>query len=151
MKKNKFLVINGPNINLLGKREPEIYGKLTLEDVQKHTEEKLKNHTLEIDWFQSNVEGEIVSKIQEASQKDYCALIINPAAYSHTSVAILDALKIVPYDVIEVHLSNTHSREEFRQNKITAGAATAVMEGLGKNSYFLAIYSKLIDTDLLIK
>ena len=148
MKKNKFLVINGPNINLLGKREPDVYGSLTLEDIQKYTEEKLKNYQVEIEWFQSNIEGEIVSKIQEASQKDFCSLIINPAAYSHTSVAILDALKVVPYEIVEVHISNTHSREEFRQNKLTAGAAMTVMEGLGKKAYFLAIYSQLLDREL---
>jgi len=147
MKKNKFLVINGPNINLLGKREPEVYGSLTLKEIEKYTQEKLKSYNLEIEWFQSNIEGEIVSKIQVASQGDFCALIINPAAYSHTSIAILDALKIIPFNIIEVHISNTHTREEFRQNKITASASKIVMEGLGKNAYFLAIYSQLIEKE----
>lgn len=140
----KFLVINGPNLNMLGKREPHIYGNLTLDEIKNHTEKALSNYKVTIDWFQSNIEGEIVVKIQEASQGNYDALIINPAAYSHTSVAIHDALKLVPFDVIEVHLSNTHSREEFRNVKITAKAATAVMEGLGKDAYQIAIYSQLI-------
>lgn len=140
--KTKFLIINGPNLNKLGTREPEIYGSLTLSDIEKHTLHKLQNHQVQLEWFQSNIEGEIVEKIQQSIGK-YKALIINPAAYSHTSVAILDALKLLDFPIIEVHLSNTHKREEFRQIKLTAKASTAIMEGLGKDAYYLAVLSQL--------
>lgn len=129
---------------MLGDREPQIYGDETLGQIMEYTQKKLENFPVEIEWFQSNHEGEIVSKIQEAVKKNYKALIINPAAFSHYSIAILDALKMVPFPVIEVHLSNTHRREEFRKTKVTAMASAIVLEGLGKNSYFLAIYSQLI-------
>lgn len=145
MAKSKFLIINGPNLNKLGKREPEIYGKLTLEDIQKLTEKKLNSYPVELDWFQSNIEGEIVDKIQQFSETNADALIINPAAYSHTSVAILDALKLVKCPIIEVHLSNTHHREDFRSLKLTAKASTIIMEGLGEISYYLAVLSQLGD------
>ena len=143
--KKKFLIINGPNLNLLGTREPEIYGALSLEQIIKHTETKLSEHDVDLDWYQSNIEGEIVSKIQEAAKSGTInALVINPAAYSHTSIAILDALKLLKCNVIEVHLSNTHAREDFRSTKITAKASKSIMEGFGKDTYFLAIYSQLI-------
>lgn len=145
MAKAKFLVINGPNLNNLGQREPEIYGSQTLQDIIKLTEKKLASHPVELEWFQSNIEGEIVNKIQEFSENDGVALIINPAAYSHTSVAILDALKMVKKPVVEVHLSNTHHREEFRSVKLTAKASTIIMEGLGSISYYLAVLSQLDD------
>lgn len=145
MKSKKFLIINGPNLNMLGKREPEVYGTDSLADIQKYTEEKLKSESVSLEWFQSNIEGEIVSKIQEAFDKNEIdALIINPGAYSHTSVAIYDALLILKTKIIEVHLSNTHKRESFRQSKLTARASTIIMEGLGKNAYLLAIKSQLI-------
>ncbi len=129
---------------MLGEREPQIYGEETLAQIVEYTQKKLENFSVEIEWFQSNHEGEIVTKIQESLKKNYRALIINPAAFSHYSIAILDALKMVPFTVIEVHLSNTHRREEFRKTKLTAMASNIIMEGLGKNSYFLAIYSQLI-------
>jgi len=129
---------------MLGEREPQIYGDETLAQIVEYTQKKLENFSVEIEWFQSNHEGEIVTKIQESLKKNYRALIINPAAFSHYSIAILDALKMVPFTVIEVHLSNTHKREEFRKTKLTAMASNIIMEGLGKNSYFLAIYSQLI-------
>lgn len=148
MTTKNFLVINGPNLNLLGKREPEIYGSRTLEDIQEWTEaelRKLSSHQVKLDWFQSNIEGEIVTKIQAARESSYDACIINPAAYSHTSVAILDALKMLEIPVIEVHLSNTHRRESFRQVKLTAKASTIIMEGLGHISYYFAVLSQLKD------
>ncbi|MBL6988443.1 MAG: 3-dehydroquinate dehydratase [Bacteriovoracaceae bacterium] len=145
MKEKRFLVINGPNLGLLGKREPEVYGNLTLEQIQDYTNEKLKFlGKISIDWFQSDIEGEIISKIGKSIDEDYNALIINPAGYSHTSVAILDALKMLPFPVIEVHLSNTHRREEYRQQKLTAKASTSIIEGLGKDAYYIAIYSQLL-------
>lgn len=145
MTRSKFLVINGPNLNKLGKREPEIYGDQTLEDIQKLTERKLASSPVELEWYQSNVEGEIVEKIQRFAETRARALIINPAAYSHTSVAIYDALKMVKQPVVEVHLSNTHHREEFRSVKLTAKASTIIMEGLGPLSYYLAVLSQLDD------
>lgn len=143
---DKFLVINGPNLNLLGEREPEIYGHLNLADIEKYTNEKLKSfgYNVDVDWFQSNGEKEIIERIHTASEGEYKALIINPAAFSHTSIAILDALRVVKCAVIEVHLSNTNQREEFRSNKITAKSSTAVIEGLKEKGYFLAILSQLI-------
>ncbi len=139
----KFLVINGPNLNMLGKREPEIYGSDSLEDIQQWTDEKVKTKALTT-WYQSNIEGEIVTRIQKASTEDYDALIINPGGYAHTSVAIHDALKILKFPVIEVHLSQVYKREEFRHTLLTAKAASAIMSGLGKQSYYIAIQS-LID------
>ena len=143
----KFMVINGPNLNLLGSREPEIYGSDTLKDLEEYTNEKLKEYSKEeacIEWFQSNLEGEIVEKIQLLINSDYSALIINPAAYSHTSVAILDALKMLNIPIIEVHLSNTHLRDAYRQQKLTAKSSTIIMEGLGKKAYLFGILSQLI-------
>lgn len=140
----KFLIINGPNLNLLGTREPEIYGKLTLHEIIDFTEQSLKGEAVELLWFQSNIEGEIVSRIQSAITEGFQALIINPAAYSHTSVAIYDALQMMKIPVIEVHLTNTHRREEFRQTKLTAKASTIIMEGLGKTTYLTAVKSQLL-------
>lgn len=129
---------------MLGTREPEIYGSLTLKEIIDFTEKSLSNKNCELVWFQSNIEGEIVTKIQDSLKQDFSALVINPGAYSHTSVAILDALHMVKIPVIEVHLSNTHRREEFRQTKLTAKASTIIMEGLGKNAYLMAISSQLL-------
>lgn len=143
----KIMVINGPNLNLLGTREPEIYGNKTLQEIEELTNLKLESYQVQVDWFQSNIEGELVTKVQEVESKNYDALIINPAAYSHTSVAILDALKMLKVNIVEVHLSNTHLREEFRQTKLTAKASTIIMEGLGVNVYFMGILSQLIDKD----
>lgn len=137
----KYLVLNGPNLNTLGTREPEIYGSVTLEEIRKRTEEKLKNYQLQTTWFQSNLEGELVEKIQQAKTQGYDALIINPAGYSHTSVAIYDALKTIEMPVIEVHLTNVHAREDFRQTLLTAKAASKIMCGLGQDAYFMAILS----------
>jgi 3-dehydroquinate dehydratase-2 len=147
----KFLIINGPNLNCLGRRQPEIYGTFSLEDIKAYTTKKanLITKNVETDWFQSNIEGEIVERIQLASQEDYSTLIINPAAYSHTSVAILDALKLIQYNVVEVHLSNTYNRESFRQTRLTAKSSDAIIEGLGKEVYFLGIMSQLNEEDFL--
>ncbi len=130
---------------MLGTREPEVYGQLTLTDIKNYTIENLDKQMVNTEWFQSNVEGEIVSKIQElAKTSDFNGLVINPAAYSHTSVAIYDALMILQIPIVEVHLTNTHKREEFRQVKITARAAKYCMEGLGKNAYLMAIKTLLL-------
>ena len=139
----KILIINGPNLNMLGKREPEVYGTETLEDIRLWTDGKIKNQAVTT-WYQSNVEGEIVTRIQEAHSQDFDALIINPGGYAHTSVAIHDALKILKIPVIEVHLSQVYKREEFRHTLLTAKVASAIMSGLGKQSYYIAIHS-LVD------
>ncbi|MBK23716.1 MAG: type II 3-dehydroquinate dehydratase [Halobacteriovorax sp.] len=139
----KILVINGPNLNMLGKREPEIYGKDTLESIEKETTSWAQSNSVGLVWFQSNIEGEIVTRIQQACDESFDGIIINPGGYSHTSVAILDSLKLFPKPIIEVHISNTNKREEFRNVKITAQASTSVLEGFGKKGYILAIQSFL--------
>jgi 3-dehydroquinate dehydratase II len=144
---NNFLVINGPNLNLLGEREPEIYGHLTLHEIIAFTEDKLKSiPNLNLEWFQSNSEGEIISRIQESRNEKLRSLIINPGGYAHTSVAILDSLRMIKVPVIEVHLSNIHLREEYRLTRLTAKASSIVMDGLGKNCYAMAILSQLFDS-----
>lgn len=143
----KFMVINGPNLNLLGSREPDVYGKDTLKDIEEYTSRQLStilDEEIEVEWFQSNLEGEIVEKIQQLISGDFQSLIINPAAYSHTSVAILDALKMLNIPIVEVHMSNTHTREAYRQQKLTAKTSTIIMEGLGKKAYLFGILSQLI-------
>ncbi len=143
----KFMVINGPNLNLLGTREPNVYGKDTLKDIEEYTCKQLRTileEEVEVEWFQSNLEGEIVEKIQQLVNDEFEALIINPAAYSHTSVAILDALKMLNIPVVEVHMSNTHLREAYRQEKLTAKSSTIIMEGLGKKAYLFGILSQLL-------
>lgn len=127
---------------MLGLREPEVYGHETLDDLRKYTESKVAG-LVSLDWYQSNVEGEIVTRIQGAHSQNYDAIIINPGGYAHTSVAIHDALKILKIPVIEVHLSQIYKREEFRHTLLTAKAATAIMGGFGKDAYYLAIYSQL--------
>ena len=143
MNSSTFLIINGPNLNMLGTREPEIYGTLTLKEIQDFTSTSLEKDNVSLEWYQSNIEGEIVTKIQEATKKNYKALIINPGAYAHTSVAIYDALTMIKCPVIEVHISNTHRREDFRQIKLTAKASTIIMEGLGKIAYLTAVKTQL--------
>ncbi len=134
----RILVINGPNLNMLGTRQPEIYGSETLSDIETACREKAAELGLEIDFFQSNHEGEIVTAIQQARGK-FDAIVINPAAYSHTSVAILDALLACDIKVVEVHLSNIHRREEFRRFSYVSKAADGVICGFGKQGYLLAL------------
>ncbi|EQC49781.1 dehydroquinase class II [Bacteriovorax sp. DB6_IX] len=131
---------------MLGTREVEIYGSMNLKDIEKFTRDTISKlgHKVDQEWFQSNSEEEIINKIHELASSDVDCLVINPAAFSHTSVAILDALSILKCPVIEVHLSNTNRREEFRQKKITAKSSTGVIEGIGYKVYSLAILSQLI-------
>ncbi len=136
-KNMKILIINGPNINLLGRRESEHYGEFTYKDLTKYFDDIAKKFGVDITYLQSNLEGEIINFIQEAG--NYNGLVINPAGYSHTSVAILDALKVLNIPIIEVHISNIYSREEFRQTTITARAANGVISGLGKEGYMHAV------------
>jgi 3-dehydroquinate dehydratase-2 len=131
-------VLSGPNLNLLGTREPEIYGHHTLEDVKRLCEARASASGCEVVFRQSNHEGELIDWIQEAREKA-CALVINPAGYGHTSVAILDALKTLSVPVIECHLSNPASREAFRHQTYVSLAATGVVSGFGAASYELAV------------
>jgi 3-dehydroquinate dehydratase II len=131
-------VLSGPNLNLLGVREPEIYGHQTLEDVKRLCEARASALGRTVVFRQSNHEGELIDWIQEAREKA-CAVVINPAGYGHTSVAILDALKIVGVPVIECHLSNPASRETFRRKTYVSLAATGVVSGFGAASYELAV------------
>jgi 3-dehydroquinate dehydratase-2 len=139
--KSKLLpiyIINGPNLNLLGTREPEIYGRATLGDIEKSCAARGHSHGLSIVFLQSNKEGELVEFLQEA-RTGASGVILNAAAYTHTSVAILDALQMLKLPVIEVHLSNPARREDFRHLSYVAKAATGTIAGLGVNSYLLAI------------
>lgn len=135
----RILVINGPNLNLLGKREKEIYGGMTLDWINKKLEEVAKDYNFSLTFFQSNSEGEIIDKIQEG--ENYDGIIINPGGYSHTSIAILDAIKSIKTPVIEVHISNIFTREDFRHNLITAKGAKGIISGLGYIGYLAALYS----------
>jgi len=142
----KILIINGPNLNLLGEREKSKYGKATLEDVKKNCESHAKSKGFEIKFEQSNIEGEIVTIIQKA-KGIYDGLIINAAGYTHTSVAILDALLAVKLPTIEVHITNIYNREEFRKKSLISKAANGIICGFGINGYIMALDSikKIID------
>ena len=131
-------VLNGPNLNLLGQREPEIYGYDTLEDIAERMEDVGSRAHVEMEFRQSNHEGELIDWIQEAREKA-CAIVINPAGYGHTSVAILDALKAAELPVVECHLSNPAAREDFRRHTYVSHAATGLVSGFGAKSYELAI------------
>ncbi|MBU3012564.1 type II 3-dehydroquinate dehydratase [Polaribacter vadi] len=134
----KLIIINGPNLNLLGKREPEIYGSETFEDFFRDLQLKFTN--VELSYFQSNIEGKLIDKLHEVGF-DYDGIILNAAAYTHTSVAIGDAVKAINAPVIELHISNTHAREEFRHKSFIASAAKGVLFGFGLKGYELAIQS----------
>ena len=132
----KILLIHGPNLNLLGKREPEIYGKVSLEKINQNLKKLAKNAKIVLTIIQSNHEGEIVDVIGDASNK-YDVLIINPAAYTHTSVAIRDAIAAAEIKTIEIHLSNIYAREEFRQTSLIAPVCSGQISGFGADSYVL--------------
>jgi len=134
----KILVINGPNLNLLGEREPDVYGKVTLKGINKSMGKLAKELGLGLEFFQSNHEGDIVEMIG-TSGKRFAAIIINPAAYTHTSVAIRDAVAACGLPVVEVHISNIYKREEFRHKSLIAPVAAGQISGFGKNSYLLAL------------
>jgi 3-dehydroquinate dehydratase-2 len=136
--KKTILVIHGPNLNMLGKREPEVYGKATLDDINASLDETANRLGVSVDAFQSNYEGAIVDKIQQ-SMHSHQGLIINPGAYTHTSVAIRDALLLLSIPVVEVHLSNIYKREPFRHHSMVAGVATGQISGLGSDGYILAL------------
>lgn len=136
----KFLVINGPNLNMLGKREKEIYGERTIDDLKDYIKKECKiiDENIVVDFFQSNHEGDIIDKIHEANTL-YDGIVINPGAFTHYSYAIYDAIMSVQLDVVEVHISNVHKREEFRQKSVTAKACIGQISGFGFDSYILGI------------
>lgn len=136
----KVIIINGPNLNLLGKREPEVYGNKTFEDYFEELKSKYQNISLE--YYQSNIEGELINKIQEVGFS-YDGIILNAAAYTHTSIGIGDAVKAITTPVIEVHISNTFSREDFRHQSYISPNAKGIIIGFGLKSYELALQSFL--------
>ncbi len=134
----KIAVIQGPNLNMLGIREQHIYGAMSLEQIHEQLKNAAAQNGVEVEFFQSNLEGEIVDRIQECLGT-VDGIMINPAAYSHTSIAIKDALSAVAMPVVEVHISNIYKREEFRQKSITAGASTGVISGFGPFGYHMGL------------
>ncbi|GAB5410758.1 MAG: type II 3-dehydroquinate dehydratase [Balneolaceae bacterium] len=133
----KILVINGPNLNLLGTRDTNVYGTGTLDELNAFLSSKFPIHNLE--FFQSNVEGEIINKLQEAMKNGTEGLITNLGAYTHTSVALRDALEPITFPKVEVHISNIHAREEFREKSLTGEVMNGIITGFGKHSYILGI------------
>lgn len=134
----KILFLNGPNLNLLGTREPQVYGKTTLSDIEALVRNQAKARNVEIDFRQSNNEGELVSWIQDAKGK-FEAIVLNAAAYTHTSVALRDAISATGVPTIEIHLSNIHAREEFRHKSLIAGVCRGQIAGFGAYSYVLGL------------
>ena len=137
---NKIIIINGPNLNLLGEREQSQYGSITFEKLKENCAKKSKELGLDVDFTQSNIEGELVNIIQE-SRKKFDGIIINAAAFTHTSVAIRDALSLFKKPIIEIHISNIYKREEFRQKSLISDIVTGGIFGLGSDGYILAIIS----------
>tara|TARA_Y100001970_G_scaffold64183_1_gene82160 strand:- start:249 stop:689 length:441 start_codon:yes stop_codon:yes gene_type:complete len=134
----QIIIINGPNLNLLGNRESNIYGELSLDEIETKSKQKCDELNLDLFFFQSNNEGEIINMIQEAQEK-YDGLIINPAGFTHTSVALLDSLRALNKPKIEIHLSNIYNREEYRKKSITSEGVNGLICGFGYLSYILAI------------
>jgi 3-dehydroquinate dehydratase-2 len=134
----KIIIINGPNLNLLGEREQSQYGKITFKDLENVCLNESKKIGVKVDFFQSNIEGEIVTKIQNA-RKEFDGIIINAAGYTHTSVSIRDSLDIFKKPIIELHISNIYKREEFRQKSLISGIVNGIICGLGSYGYILAI------------
>lgn len=134
----KILLINGANLNMLGIREPEKYGNKTLKDIENNLIAKGKELGVEVDTYQSNIEGEIVEKIQQALG-NYDGILINAGGYTHTSVVIRDAIAATQIPTIEVHMTNIHAREEFRHTSLLSGVCKAIVAGFGENSYILAL------------
>ena len=139
---SKILVINGPNLNLLGKRQPEIYGSLTLADIEDMARKRFPDADME--WWQSNHEGEIIDKLHQVGyDKAYAGIVLNAGAYTHTSLAIADAIASIALPVVEVHLSNIHAREEIRHRSLIAPCCAGSISGFGAKSYLLAISALL--------
>jgi len=140
----KILIINGPNLNMLGKREKGIYGNMTLEEINQLIAKEFESSNIIIGYFQSNEEGKLITEIQLAEEA-YDGVIINPGAYSHYSIAILDAIRAIAIPVIEVHLSNIHSREEYRRKTVTGEGCLGIISGFGYYGYIMAV-NALINT-----
>lgn len=138
-KTKKILVLHGPNLNMLGVRQPEIYGHETLEIINERLQLLASELGVTIDTFQSNHEGQLVTWAQEALEKGYDAIVLNPAAYTHSSIALRDALSATGIPVVEVHMSNIHQREEFRRKSLIAEVAVGQIAGFGAQSYLLAL------------
>lgn len=135
----KILVIHGPNLNLLGQREPEIYGSQSLKDLNAKISEEARQYNFYPEYLQSNHEGEIIDWLQNAAAENFSGIIINPAAFTHTSVAIRDTIAAIKLPVIEVHLSNINDREDFRQKSLTAAVCRGTISGFGTTSYLVAL------------
>ena len=135
----KISVLNGPNLNMLGKRDPEQYGTDTLEDIEQLLIDSFPEY--EMTFFQSNLEGELVEVIQSFMGSDFDGVIVNFGGFSHTSVAIRDALDLIDIPIVEVHLSNIHAREEFRERTLTGAVADGIITGFGKQSYLLGVHA----------
>ena len=142
-----ILIIHGPNLNLLGTREPEVYGAVTLPEINRNLAELAEKEGINLNCFQSNAEGELIDRIQQASAEKIHFIIINPAAYTHTSIALRDALAATRIPFIEVHLSNIFARESFRQKSFFSDMAVGVISGLGAKGYELAFNYVLAATD----
>ncbi|MBM7552323.1 type II 3-dehydroquinate dehydratase [Thalassobacillus pellis] len=143
---NRLLLLNGPNLNMLGKREPGVYGNQTLEEIVHLVKKTAAEKGFEVEAFQSNHEGELVDLIQQADGK-YEGIIFNPAAYTHTSIALRDAISAVQAPVIEVHISNVHAREEFRHHSMLAPVCRGQIVGIGISGYRLAALALMEETD----
>ena len=145
---NKIIILNGPNLNLLGERETNQYGNFTLKDIQKKCNEFARQNNIKLSLFQSNIEGELVDEIQN-SRTNHNGLIINAGGYTHTSVAIHDALKILKIPIIELHISNIYNREEFRHNSLISKVAKGVICGFGANGYIMSLKAmiKFLDNE----
>jgi 3-dehydroquinate dehydratase-2 len=138
----KILFLNGPNLNLLGKREPDVYGHATLADIEAQVRKRAKDLGVKVDFRQSNVEGELVDWIQEA-KGTFDVIVLNAAAYTHTSIALRDAIAAVGVPTIEIHLSNVHAREKFRQKSLIAPVCCGQIAGFGQKSYILALEASI--------
>jgi len=141
----KLSILNGPNLNMLGKRDPEQYGTETLEDIENLLIDTFPDH--EMVFFQSNLEGELIEAIQSLLESDVDGVIVNFGGYSHSSVALRDALDLIELPIVEVHLSNIHAREEFRERTLTGAVADGIITGFGKQSYVLGVHAleKLVE------
>ena len=135
---NKIIILNGPNLNLLGEREKEKYGNVSLKDIEDNCKKFAKNNDVDLTFYQSNIEGELVEEIQKA-RKEHHGLIINAGGYTHTSVAIHDALKILKIPIIELHITNIYNREDFRHKSLISRVAKGVICGFGVDGYIMAI------------
>ena len=134
----KIIILNGPNLNLLGEREKNQYGDVTLKDIEKNCNEYANKNKIELSFYQSNIEGELVNKIQQ-SRNNHDGIIINAGGYTHTSVAIHDALKILQIPIIELHISNIYNREDFRHKSLISRVATGIICGFGANGYIMSL------------